>query len=516
MTSLRNILGGLVAAGLCAASLITGASLVGEQRTAAAVARGLDAKDLTADILPPPLYLIEARLALSQAVENTVPVAEARKQIARLRTEYEQRIDYWRDRPIDGPRQSMMGDSHEAGMRFLKSADDTLAAIAAGDSAMARQHLREANGYYTRHRTGVDATVKVASAFADSALAEYRHTAEAVLWLQGAVFATAAVLLIGLGLWARRTVWASTGGEPAAAAAIANAVAEGQLSVHVPVAPGDTHSVMAALARMCANLSDIVQGVRNGSDAIALGTAEIAAGNTDLSVRTEQQASNVQQTAAAMEQFSGTVKQTADAADQASNLASGAAQAASLGAQEVARVVETMDDITASSRRIGEITSVIDGIAFQTNILALNAAVEAARAGEQGRGFAVVAGEVRVLAQRCASAAKEINSLITQSGEKVESGAALVRGAGATMSDLVGRVERVNQLIHDISTAAREQTQGIDQVSRAISELDSATQQNAALVEQSANAAGSLSHQATALVASVSVFRLDEREALTA
>ena len=508
MTSLKRILGSLVAAGLCAACVITGASLWGEQRTSAAVTRGLSAKDLTADILPPPLYLIEGRLVIAQAFEGLTPPAQARREFDRLAKDYQDRIAFWRDQPIGASKDLLLGDSLKSATAFIESGRQVLDELAAGELSAARRHLQETNAYYRRHREGVDLTVKSANAFAEASLADYAATSRQVRWLQISVFLGSAVLLAALGLWARRTVWASTGGEPAQAAAIANAVAEGRLDVAVPVAPGDSQSVMAALARMCANLSGIVQGVRSGSDAIAHGSAEIACGNTDLSVRTEQQASNVQETAAAMEQFSGTVKQTADAARQASELANDAAQAASQGAEAVGRVVATMDDITASSRRIAEITSVIDGIAFQTNILALNAAVEAARAGEQGRGFAVVAGEVRTLAQRSASAAKEISQLIARSSESVESGAELVRHAGSTMSEIVGRVERVHQLIHDISTAAGEQTAGIDQVSRAISELDSATQQNAALVEQSASAASSLSRQADTLVQSVRVFHL--------
>ncbi len=234
---------------------------------------------------------------------------------------------------------------------------------------------------------------------------------------------------------------------------------------------------------------------------------EIAQGNNDLSARTEQAATNVQQTAASMTQMTATVKSNAETATQANQLSGSASDAAARGGQAVSEVVTTMNDITDSSKRIAEIIGVIDGIAFQTNILALNAAVEAARAGEQGRGFAVVAGEVRALAQRSASAAKEIKSLIGASVAKVESGSMLVDDAGQTMDEIVVQVKRVSDLIAEISSATIEQSSGITQVSQAVSDLDHITQQNAALVEQSAAASESLKQQAARLVDAVSVFR---------
>ena len=245
-----------------------------------------------------------------------------------------------------------------------------------------------------------------------------------------------------------------------------------------------------------------------GSDSIATGSTQIAIGNADLSQRTEEQASNLQQTAASMEQLSGTVQASADTAQQASALARSASQAATKGGEVVGNVVGTMDEIIASSRKISDIIGVIDGIAFQTNILALNAAVEAARAGEQGRGFAVVASEVRNLAGRSAEAAKEIKALIDTSVQKVEVGEQQVKAAGTAMHDIVTQVQRVSQLIHEISSASAEQALGIGQVGDAVAQLDQVTQQNAALVEESAAAADSLRHQAAALSQAVSVFRL--------
>ena len=252
----------------------------------------------------------------------------------------------------------------------------------------------------------------------------------------------------------------------------------------------------------------IVGEVRLSSDSIATGSSEIATGNADLSQRTEEQASNLEETAASMEELTSTVKNNADTAHKAAALAGEASRAAVQGGEVVAQVVSPMEEISAASRKITDIISVIDGIAFQTNILALNAAVEAARAGEQGRGFAVVASEVRSLAQRSADAAREIKTLIGASVEKVENGTQLVSEAGRSMEGIVAQVQRVSDLIGEISSATSEQTTGISQVGEAVTQLDQVTQQNAALVEQSAAAADSLRHQAAKLAEVVSVFRL--------
>ncbi|MBK9363317.1 MAG: MCP four helix bundle domain-containing protein [Rubrivivax sp.] len=295
----------------------------------------------------------------------------------------------------------------------------------------------------------------------------------------------------------------------ARAVSLAQQVAAGDLSAHVVIDSRDeTGQLLTALKAMNDHLAGIVGRVRQASDSIATGSSQIATGNADLSQRTEEQASNLQQTAASMEQLTATVKSNADTARQANQLASSASQAAAQGGSVVAQVVTTMGEISTSSRRIGEIIGTIDGIAFQTNILALNAAVEAARAGEQGRGFAVVAGEVRSLAQRAAEAAREIKTLIGSSVERVEAGTRLVGEAGQSMDGLVTQVRRVADLIADITAASTEQSQGIGQVGDAVAQLDQVTQQNAALVEESAAAAESLRLQASSLAELVGVFRL--------
>ena len=290
---------------------------------------------------------------------------------------------------------------------------------------------------------------------------------------------------------------------------VANTVAEGDLSQPIDATSHDeVGQLLQALQAMQHKLSILVANVRQGSESVSMASAEIAQGNNDLSARTEQQAAAVEQTNASMRELGGTVTQNADAARQANQLASTASTVAVQGGEVVGRVVETMRDINASSQKIADIISVIDGIAFQTNILALNAAVEAARAGEQGRGFAVVASEVRALAGRSAEAAKEIKALITASVEKVEHGTTLVDQAGSTMTEVVSSIRRVTDIMGEISAASSEQSNGVNQVGEAVRHMDQATQQNAALVEEMAAAASSLKAQAQELVGVVSTFKI--------
>ncbi|MBN9624859.1 MAG: chemotaxis protein [Acidovorax sp. SCN 65-28] len=291
---------------------------------------------------------------------------------------------------------------------------------------------------------------------------------------------------------------------------LAERIAGGDLSQQESVTRGDEFGdLLRSLYAMSNALGRMVHQVRQSTDSIAIASAEIATGNQDLSARTEQTSSNLQETAAAMEEFTSTIQQSAGSAQQASSLAAGATGVARRGGEVVTQVVATMEDINHSSKKIADIIGVIDGIAFQTNILALNAAVEAARAGEQGRGFAVVASEVRSLAQRSAEAAKEIKQLISASVEKVETGSRLVSDAGTTMTDIVQSVQRVTDMIGEITAASSEQSAGVSQVNKAISNLDQMTQQNAALVEESAAAAQSLREQADHLAREVSMFKVN-------
>ena len=291
---------------------------------------------------------------------------------------------------------------------------------------------------------------------------------------------------------------------------VARTVAEGDLSSYIEVRSEDEIGQLSqALKDMNASLQKIVSNVRGGTEQIATASREIADGNMDLSSRTEQQAGALEETASSMEELTSTVRQNADNARQANTLAASASEAAEKGGDVVAQVVNTMASINTASRKIVDIITVIDGIAFQTNILALNAAVEAARAGEQGRGFAVVAGEVRNLAQRSAAAAREIKALIGDSVVQVDAGARLVDEAGAAMSDIVTRVQRVTDIMGEIAEASREQLAGIEQINEAIVQMDQTTQQNAALVEQASAAAGTMQEQARRLHETVGVFRLE-------
>ncbi|NEX60062.1 methyl-accepting chemotaxis protein [Noviherbaspirillum galbum] len=344
---------------------------------------------------------------------------------------------------------------------------------------------------------------------AEKQVAEATASVHDIISTSRTMVITVSVIAIALGMCLAAILSRSITRPLTEAVAFARRVTTGDLTGQIDATTKDeTGQLKAALKEMNDNLSRIVADVRSGSDQIANGTTELATGNQDLSSRTEEQASSLGETASSMDQITSTIKHSADNAQQADSLARSAAEVASEGGAVIAQVVDKMAAINASSRRVADIVSVIDGIAFQTNILALNAAVEAARAGEQGRGFAVVATEVRNLAQRSAAAAKEIKTLIAESVETVEAGGKLVNQAGATMDSIVSSVSRVSDIIAEITQASREQTAGVEQVNTAISQMDQVTQQNAALVEQAAAASEAMQEQAAQLAAVVSVFKL--------
>jgi methyl-accepting chemotaxis protein len=401
--------------------------------------------------------------------------------------------------------------------RWLAVQDKLLAlARAAGDAKGGAENRATALALYDKEsRAAFDATIADLRVLADinekgsKAAAQHARDvyASSIQWTLG-LAGLGAVLAIVLASWIVRGITRQLGAEPGEAAELARRVADGDLSRAITLRPGDDASMMAAMARMQDSLAAIVRHVRGGAEGVATASAQISQGTGDLSSRTEEQASALQQTSASMKQLAATVGDNAANAQEGSRLATEASTVAQRGGEVVRQVVHTMKGIDDSSRQIADIISVIDGIAFQTNILALNAAVEAARAGEQGRGFAVVAAEVRTLAQRSAQAAKQINELITASVQRVGEGSALVDQAGTTMGEVVASIERVSQLMAAISQASVEQSAGVAQVGEAVNQMDTTTQQNAALVEESAAASDSLKSQAGQLVQAVSVFRL--------
>ncbi|MFG6414018.1 methyl-accepting chemotaxis protein [Roseateles sp. DC23W] len=421
----------------------------------------------------------------------------------RISTELQQRLD----KLLETPQERALFDKiAELRQRYIAARDALTAAKKAGEAEQAKQifdqQFMPASAAYL---DGIKAVAQQQRDQLDAAMqrlqAANRNARIGLL-----VFALFTLAAGGaLAWWLTRSITRPLH----EAAQVADAIANFDLTQQIhPVGQDETGRLLRSLQRMQAALLKLIGEVRGSTDSISTASSEIATGNLDLSQRTEQTASNLQNAASSLSELTGTVKQTADAAMTANQLASSAAAVAQQGGEAVSQVVATMDQISHSSRKINEIIGTIDGIAFQTNILALNAAVEAARAGEQGRGFAVVAGEVRLLAQRSAEAAKEIKSLISASVERVDSGMQQVQAAGATMTEIVASVQRVTDIIGEISAAAREQSEGIAAVNGSVVQLDQMTQQNAALVEQAAAAADSLREQSSRLADAIGVFKL--------
>ncbi|MFD2450370.1 methyl-accepting chemotaxis protein [Ideonella paludis] len=506
--SLRWSIATLGAVGVVASLMVLGQGLWAQQRMGQNAGEAFVAKDVVADILPPPMYLIEMRLILSQAVEGTLEVAEAKKLVDRLASEYQARVDYWTQNPPHGLEKQLLGRQHEAGKTFIAAAQtQVIAKLQAGEADAAKQALAEVHKLYLAHRTGVDETVVAGNDFAATSMASFAAAQKQSSTTALLVAAAAVALVLLLARWVLRSIE-----QPVERCTrMARKIAGGDLTQceQTQVRRQDAIGALeTVLCEMQGQLARTVGAVRRNAEGVASASAQIASGNLDLSQRTELQAGALQQTASTMSNLGEAVRHNAEHAQQANSLALAASSVAERGGAVVGQAVETMKGINDSSRKISDIISVIDGIAFQTNILALNAAVEAARAGEQGRGFAVVAAEVRSLAGRSADAAKEIKQLITASVERVESGTTLVDQAGATMSEVVSAIKRVTDIMSEISHASAEQRAGVEEIGDAVRQMDQSTQQNAAMVEEVAAAAGSLKTQADQLVQAVSVFQL--------
>ena len=454
--------------------------------------------------------LLEVRFRAAGVLLDQLPVQGSLNHVREARTEIGK---LWGELEPRATRAFVAGDAATA-LKDLQQGwplvDTTLAKLEKGYAAKDKAALSAVleDDWATLHKAAVKPIQALIPITQAAAAASYASAIDGSQTMLGIGVATALVCLTGLALVAWLTMRSMLGPLNAVEQSM-RAIAGGDLSQPLPAPRHDELGRMIdALAQMQQRLLDLVGDVRRSTESITTASGEIAAGTQDLSQRTERAASSLQQTASAMQELTGTVRHSAEAAGQARTLAASAADVAGRGGAVVQQVVATMGEISASAKRIADITGVIDGIAFQTNILALNAAVEAARAGDQGRGFAVVAAEVRSLAQRSAAAAKEIKALIGGSVEKVETGSRLVADAGTTMTDIVASVQRVAEMIGDITHAAAAQSDGIGGVNSAVSQLDQMTQQNAALVEQSAAASESLKDQARRLAQTVGSFTL--------
>jgi methyl-accepting chemotaxis protein len=471
-------------------------------------------KDVVADVLPPPKYVLESYLVLLQMAVETDP--EVAKSLAtrwgQLRTEYNARQEYWPNELPDGPlKTELLDTSHRSAIEFLDTADaEVVPAINSGDRKKAIELLDgKMQDIYQRHRASIDNVVAIATKDSAESIEEAAATIGGQKSQLAVIGVTIALIGCAVGLFIARNIIRRLNETVNAL----SAVAEGDFTTDVEDESTDEIGRMSdALRRAVGSIRQTLSEVRGVAEAVANASSELSAAGNSISNGAQRQASQLEETAASLEEITSTVKQNAENAGAASKLASNARDIAETGGRVVGDTVGAMTEINSSSKKIADIITTIDEIAFQTNLLALNAAVEAARAGEQGRGFAVVASEVRNLAQRSAGAAKEIKTLIQDSVKKVDAGSSLVEQSGRTLKEIVTSVKRVTDIVAEIAAATREQSSGIDQVNGAVGEMDSVTQSNASQTEELAATAESLAHQANDLQKLVRRFRLSSDE----
>ncbi len=496
----------MAAIGITAVSACALTGLWSESRLSQASQRAFVAKDVVADILPPPMYLIEMRLLLSQALEGRLDATQARSELARLDKEYQARVSQWQANPPFGLEQDLLGAQHQAAVELIGAAQLMLVRLDAGDPDAARQQLDVVHALYLKHRAAVDVTVVRGNALSSQSMAEFDATVERGRSLQLLLLGLS---VLGLGLLSWQLARSVT--RPLDQAVdLAEAVAGGDLSRQVAVEGRDeTARLLQSLERMRTQLGDMVSELRQGSLRMASVCAQIHAGNLDLKSRTARHLDELGHVRGNLAEVTRMIGHSAQAAEQAAGLVESVETAARRGQEAMGRMSETMSGIAASSARVSEIVGVIESIAFQTNLLALNAAVEAARAGDQGRGFAVVATEVRMLAQRSSMAAREIRTLAADSTRQVGSGTDLAAGTARAIVDMATQVETMNRLVKDIWETTFAQTSGIAQLGEAVEMLSKAGDANVTLAEQSSQATASLEDEARRLTGSVSRFRLD-------
>ncbi len=476
--------------------------------------RIVQGKDLVADILPPPEYILESYLVVLQIA--AAPDKSERDalvtRLTSLKADYDTRHAFWLKEGLDaGLSELFLKQAHAPALAFYDTAFNVLVPPAQrGDTAAVTAALARLKPDYEAHRKVIDRVVEITTKRTEA------DEASAKTQIQSGTLLMLAILGLSLGAGVIvatlivRGVLKSIGGEPDYATDMTNRMADGDFGATITISADRSGSLLWAIKNLQEMMIRTTAQIKEAVEGVGAGSHQIATGNLDLSQRTEEQASALQETSASMAQLTSTIRQNADSAQQANLLAVSAADVAQKGGAVVSKVVATMGAINDSAKKIADIIGVIDSIAFQTNILALNAAVEAARAGEQGRGFAVVAAEVRTLAQRSAAAAREIKSLITDSVAQVVVGSELVQQAGSTMDEILARSSEVTAIMGTIAIASQEQTTGISHINGALNQMDQVTQQNAALVEQAAAAAGSLQDQADGLARLVSVFRFRE------